>query len=228
MSAARFAFPWYVHPAEAPQEWAWLAARRHEVSFVVVNVHNGPGRDNDEYYPSALALLRDIRILGYVSVRYGLRSVADVEQEIAKWQRLYRVDGIMLDELPATETSLARCAQYAAAARAAGVTFLAANPGTFPSPAHLDLFDVTAVFEGTAESYAGLQHPAWARTVPPHRLWHLVYECAPERIAAIQDSAGRRGAGHVFATDRSLPNPWLGPPTAVSASLRAGLPATRP
>lgn len=228
MSAARFALPWYVHPAEAPREWAWLAARRREVSFVVVNVHNGPGPDNDEYYPDAVALLRGIRILGYVSVRYGQRSVAEVGKEIAKWQRLYRVDGIMLDELPATETSLARCAQYAAAARAAGVTFLAANPGIFPPPAHLDLFDVAAVFEGTAASYADLQHPVWARTVPPHRLWHLVYECAPEQIEAIRDSAGRRGAGHVFATDRSLPNPWLGPPTAVSDCLRAGHPMTSP
>ncbi|KAD3515440.1 hypothetical protein GD627_14395 [Arthrobacter yangruifuii] len=223
MSRPRLALPWYVHPAEAPREWNWLAARR-DVAFAVVNVHNGPGTENDAYYPDALALLRGIRTLGYVPVHYGERSVTDVAAEIDHWQRRYRVDGIMLDELPATDAGLASCTRYAGAARAAGVPFLAANPGTFPPRAVLDLFDVTGVFEGTAESYAGFRHPAWAWNVPPHRLWHLVYGCAPQRIAAVADRAGRHGAGYVFATDRSLPNPWLGPPTAVSDRLGAGHP----
>jgi hypothetical protein len=131
------------------------------------------------------------------------------------------VDGIMLDELPSTAQSLARCAQYAAAARAAGITFLAANPGVFPSLAHLNLFDVTSVFEGTAETYAGFEHPAWARDVAPSRLWHLVYGCDPDQLTALHRAARTRGAGHVFVTDRSLPNPWLGPPAVVSARLLA-------
>lgn len=221
MRSARLALPWYVHPAEAPQEWAWLASQRRKVSFAVVNVHNGPGRDDDEYYPDAMAGLRRIRTLGYVPVGYGSRPVADVAHDIGSWQRLYGVDGIMLDELPSAARSLARCAQYAAAARAAGVTFLAGNPGTFPSPAHLNLFDVTCVFEGTAADYEDFEHPAWARQVPPNQLWHLVYDCDPGQTAGIRLTARRRGAGHVFATDRSLPNPWLGPPTPVSARLRA-------
>ncbi|MEC5200175.1 hypothetical protein RCH21_002418 [Arthrobacter sp. PL16] len=221
MRRARLALPWYVHPAEAPQDWAWLAAQRRNVSFAVLNVHNGPGQDDDEYYPEAIPTLRGIRILGYVPVDYGNRPVAEVTGDIARWQRLYNVDGIMLDELPATAQSLARCAQYAAAARAASITFLAANPGVFPSLAHLNLFDVTSVFEGTAEAYADFEHPAWARDVAPSRLWHLVYECDPNQLTALHRAARHRGAGHVFVTDRSLPNPWLGPPAVVSARLLA-------
>ncbi|MBP3036942.1 hypothetical protein J2M53_11870 [Arthrobacter sp. zg-ZUI100] len=228
MRMARLAVPWYVHPAAAPQDWAWLAAQHRDVSFAVVNVHNGPGAEDDAYYPDAMAGLTRVRTLGYVAVDYGNRPVAVVAREIALWQRLYRIGGIMLDELPTSAQSLARCAEYAAAARAAGVTFLAANPGVFPSPAHLDLFDVTAVFEGTAADYARFKHPGWARNVPPSSLWHLVYDCAPEQTTDICRTAAEHGAGHVFATDRSLPNPWLGPPTAVSDRLRAGLsPACR-
>lgn len=221
MRTAQVAPPWYVHPAAAPDEWAWLSAQRRKISFAVVNVHNGPGRSDDEYYPRAVAGLRRIRILGYVPVDFGNRSVADVADDVRAWQLLYRIDGIMFDELPSAAHSLARCAQYAAIARAAGITFIAANPGVFPSLAHLNLFDVTAVFEGPAGAYAEYRHPAWARNVPASRLWHLVYDCAPEQLAATQLAAGSRGAGHIFATDRSLPNPWLGPPTAVSTRLLA-------
>ena len=223
MKKARTAIPWYVHPAEAPQEWEWLAAQRREVSFAVINVHNGPGAADDAYYPAAVAQLRPcVRLLGYVRVDYGNRPVADVARDIASWQRWYGLDGIMLDELPSLPESLARCTQYAAAARAAGITFLAANPGRFPSREHVKLFDVTAVFEGTAKAYADFDQPNWARSVPPSRLWHLVYDCGPAEIDAVCVTAGRRGAGHVFATDRSLPNPWRGTSTAVSVQLASG------
>lgn len=222
MKKARTAIPWYVHPAVAPQEWSWLAAQRGRVSFAILNVHNGPGHDDDEYYPDAVAALRPcVRLLGYVRVDYGNRPVADVARDIETWQRLYRLDGIMLDELPSHPKSLVQCAQYAAAARAAGITFLAANPGRFPSQAHLNLFDVTAVFEGTAEAYADFRPPDWARSIPPSQLWHLVYGCGPGEIEAVRTSAGQHGAGYVFATDRTLPNPWLGTSTAVSARLSA-------
>ncbi len=223
MREARTAIPWYVHPAEAPQEWAWLSAQGQSVSFAVLNVHNGPGHDDDEYYPAAVAGLRPgVRLLGYVRVDYGNRPVEDVARDIHSWQRRYGIDGIMLDELPSLPQTLARCTQYAAAARSAGISFLAANPGRFPSQEHVKLFDVTAVFEGTAKTYADFDPPGWARRVPPSRLWHLVYDCDPSEIDAVRAAAAQRGAGHVFATDRSLPNPWLGTPTAVSASLAAG------
>ena len=221
MGPLRLAIPWYVHPAAAPQDWAWLATQ--QVSFAVLNVHNGPGHSDDPYYPQAVARLRHIRLLGYVTVSYGHRPPADVVREIRAWQRLYGVDGIMFDEVPSAPDTVDRCRHYAGAARGAGVSFLAANPGVFPSPDHLELFDVTSVFEGTAEAYAGFRHPRWARRVPPSRLWHLVHTCSPGQDPAVRLAAARHGAGHLFATDRTLPNPWLGPPSEVSERLAAGL-----
>ena len=217
MRAPRLALPWYVHPAEGPREWDWLAGQT--VSFAVINVHNGPGRESDAYYPEAVAKLGSTRLLGYVPVRYGRRHPADVARDVDAWQRMYGLDGIMFDELPSGRASLPICSQYAASARAAGIGFLAANPGVFPTPGHLRLFDVTSVFEGTAADYAGFRHPDWARDVPPARLWHLVHSCNPDRLAGIRLAAGHRGAGHAFVTDRCMPNPWLGPPASVSAHL---------
>ncbi|MCC9177894.1 spherulation-specific family 4 protein [Arthrobacter sp. zg-Y750] len=217
MRAPRLALPWYIHPAEGPREWAWLAGQN--VSFAVVNVHNGPGGEHDAYYPQAIAGLGSTRLLGYVAVDYGQRPPADVARDVQAWQRIYGLDGIMFDELPSGAGSLDRCAEYAASARAAGIRFLAANPGVFPTPGHVRLFNVTSVFEGTAADYARFRHPAWAQNVPPARLWHLVHSCDPAQIAGVRLAAGHRGAGHAFVTDRSMPTPWLGPPANVSARL---------
>ena len=215
--------PWYIHPAEGPQEWAWLAGQK--VSFAVINVHNGPGGDRDPYYPGAVGGLGQIRLLGYVPVNYGQRSPEHVLRDILAWQRMYRVDGIMLDELPSGEDSLSLCSEYAASARASGIRFLAANPGVFPTAEHLRLFDVTCVFEGTAGDYAGFRHPDWAQNVPPARLWHLVHSASPSQLSRLRLAARARGAGHAYVTDRLMPNPWLGPPAGVSAVLAAVQPA---
>ena len=227
MRAPRLALPWYIHPAEGPREWAWLAGQH--VSFAVINVHNGPGAEDDPYYPDAVAGLGQTRLLGYVPVHYGQRSPKAVATDIQAWQRMYGLDGIMLDELPSGEGSLGLCSEYAASARAAGIRFLAANPGVFPTAGHVRLFDVTCVFEGTAEDYAGFRHPAWAQNVPPARLWHLVHSGDPAQLTGLRLAAGHRGAGHAYVTDRSMPNPWLGPPAAVSSALAAaGLAADHP
>lgn len=217
MRAPRLALPWYIHPAEGPQEWAWLAGQN--VSFAVINVHNGPGEEHDPYYPDAVAGLGQTRLLGYVPVHYGRRSPADVARDVRAWQQLYGLDGIMFDELPSGEGSLGRCSQYAASARAAGIRFLAANPGVFPTAGHVRLFDVTSVFEGTAADYSSFRHPTWAQNVPPSRLWHLVHSCDPAQLAGVRLASGHRGAGHAYVTDRSMPNPWLGPPAADFAGL---------
>lgn len=214
MSTAPAAIPWYVHPAEAPEDWAWLADQGSAVSFAVVNVSNGPGSEDDPYYPDAVAALGSVRLVGYVPVTWGRRPVADVARDIEAWRRLYRVGGVMFDELPTSPGSLARCAEYAAAARAAGMELLVANPGVFPTPGHLEMFDVTCVFEGTVASYRDLVHPAWAQDVPASRLWHLVYGCGEDELDDVAALAAAHGAGHVFATDRVLPNPWGGLPRA--------------
>lgn len=223
MKAPQLALPWYIHPAEGTREWEWLAGQN--VSFAVINVHNGPGGDRDPYYPDAVAGLGQTRLVGYVPVHYGRRSPADVVRDIRAWQRMYRLDGIMLDELPSGEDSLRVCSEYAASARASGIRFLAANPGVFPTADHVRLFNVTCVFEGTAADYDGFRHPAWAQNVPPARLWHLVHSSDPARLSQLRLAAGHRGAGHAYVTDRFMPNPWLGPPSGVSAALASAPPA---
>jgi len=212
VTAGRLGLPWYVHPAEDPCAWDTLAARVPRPSFVVVNVHNGPGDPDDEWYPGALARLRDMRLLGYVDVDYGRRPPSEVQSDVDRWLARYRVGGVMLDRFPSDAASTDRCAEYGSAARRSGAGFVVGNPGTVPQLGHLAMLDVTCVFEGTAETYADFRPPAGLSRVPRGRVWHLVHSCPSEDLERVTARTSQLGAGHAFVTDRPMPHPWGGFP----------------
>lgn len=219
MTAARQALPWYVHPAEDAGAWRRLSALTPRPSFVVVNVHNGPGEPDDPWYPGALAQLRGMRLVGYVDTAYGQRPVADVVADVDTWLRRYRVGGVMLDQLPADPASTRRCAEYVAAARRVGAGYVVGNPGVVPPLGHLALLDVTCVFEGPAAAYAAFAPPPSLSRVPRNRVWHLVHSCPPGDQTAVAARAERLGAGHAFVTDRTMPHPWGGFPLAETPAM---------
>lgn len=90
---SKLAVPWYVHPSDDPAGWQALAALADRISFVVVNVHNGPAVD--PAYPAALGMLRDsgVRMLGYVDTRYGTRPVREVATDVRHWIDDHEVPG---------------------------------------------------------------------------------------------------------------------------------------
>lgn len=216
MTVARLAPPWYVHPAEDAAAWRALADHRPRPSFIVVNVHDGPGKPDDPWYPSALAQLRGLRLLGYVDAAYGERPPAEVLADVRTWRTLYGIGGVMLDRTPSTALATGRLSEYVSDARRAGAAFVVGNPGVPPALGHLALFDVTCVFEGSSADYGRFQPSSGLRRVPRSRIWHLVHTCPEEEAAAVTARAARLGAGHVFVTDRGLPNPWEGFPLAGS------------
>jgi hypothetical protein len=216
MTVARVGLPWYVHPAEDPAAWDQLAQLAPRPSFVVVNVHNGPGEPTDPWYPEALARLRGIRLVGYVDVAYGQRDPAAVLDDVRGWMETYKLGGVMLDQLPSGADSTQRCAEYVTSARRAGAGFVVGNPGTVPHLGHLAMLDVTCVFEGTAAQYEDFRPPAGLSRVPRARVWHLVHSCPPEQLDEVTARTAQLGAGHAFVTDRLMPHPWGGFPLAAT------------
>jgi hypothetical protein len=212
VNAVHAGVPWYVHPAVDEHAWATLAQRRPRPSFVVINVHNGPGGPDDEWYPAAVSMLSRQRLLGYVDLGYGERSPREVQDDVRAWLDRYPVSGVMFDQYPSHRDSIGRCAEYVSAARSSGARFIVGNPGTVPDLGHLAMLDVTCVFEGSAAAYADFRPPAALGPVPPDRLWHLVHTCPPEDLEAVTARAALLGAGHTFVTDRVLPHPWGGFP----------------
>lgn len=214
MRAARPALPWYVHPAEDPNAWNLLATRVPRPSFVVANVHDGPGKPDDPWYPQALARLRGLRLLGYVDLAYGERRPADVLDDVRAWLTQYRTGGVMFDRFPADRAATGRCVEYVSGARRVGAGFVVGNPGVVPELGYLALLDVTCVFEGASADYARFRPPAALARVPRARVWHLVHTCPPDALADITARTAQLGAGHAFVTDRVMPHPWGGFPLA--------------
>jgi hypothetical protein len=200
--------PWYVHPAESPEQWQRLHALSDRLDFAVVNVADGPGTADDTYYPDALTSLAGIRLMGYVDVAYGRRPVGDVYADTLAWVRRYGVSGVMLDQVPAGAEWLGVCAEYADSARRAGARRVVANPGVVPSRGHLALFDTICVFEDDATAYAAFEPPGWLRRVPRRKVWHLVHGCALEDVDRLVATSAERHAGVVWMTDGTMPNPW--------------------
>jgi hypothetical protein len=188
-------------------------------SFVVVNVHNGPGDPTDPWYPAALATLRNTRVLGYVDVNYGERSPVDVLKDVRVWLGVHKVGGVMLDRFPTTVASTERCGEYITDARRAGAGFVAGNPGVEPLLGLLAMLDVACVFEGDAASYAEFRPSPGLSRVPRARVWHLVHSCPADELEAVNDRTARSGAGHAFVTDRVLPHPWGGFPLGGTSAI---------
>ncbi|MGY1608879.1 MULTISPECIES: spherulation-specific family 4 protein [unclassified Geodermatophilus] len=226
MTSSRMAVPWYVHPAEDPPAWSALAEHTPRPSFVVVNVHDGPGAPDDPYYPEALRMLRRLRLLGYVDVAYGERSPADVLADVHAWLDVHRVGGVMFDRFPADAAAIDRCVEYAADARRAGAGFVVGNPGVVPALGYLALLDVTCVFEGTAACHAEFRPPPGLSRIPRARVWHLVHTCPADELSAVTRRAASLGAGHVFVTDREMPHPWGGFPRSRTVTGRRAVTAS--
>jgi hypothetical protein len=223
----QLAVPAYFDPALTPALWDRVVASPRG-SIAVANPSSGPGAIADPAYLAVLerAHSAGVRVLGYVdagflgttgrTTRGGSTSPADwiaqVEADVETWYRLYGagLDGIFLDD----EQNL--CAD--APAYEALETFIeqrhsgalvAANPGSPVPRCYESTADLLLTFEGDYAAYrdrfAGLD---WTPS-DPSKIWHVVYGATDP--AATRDAielSKRRGAGYVYVTDATVPNPY--------------------
>ncbi|WP_214110632.1 spherulation-specific family 4 protein [Acrocarpospora catenulata] len=207
--------------------------------LAVANPVSGPGRRVDPELAAAIegAHDRGVTVLGYVTTGYLGRTgrvtrfgetgeaswLAQTQQEIAAWYRLYGAHGlagIFLDEVPDAcavtpgyRELRAFTRRYDPAAR------VAVNPGTGVPDCFSGVADVLVAFEGDLAAYRAWQPPAWQLAQDPRRFWHLVHGAADPAEAM---RLGRlRNAGYMYVTPDTLANPWdTLPPAAYWAAER--------
>lgn len=215
--------PAYFHPAAAPMLWQRLTTLTSTLRLVVVNVHNGPGVEEDPAYRPVIEALQaaGVRLAGYVDTRYGRRPINAVADDVATWVRRYGVDGVFLDQVSSGLADLDHYAQLVVGVRAAGARFVALNPGTHPHPGYVDLANVTVTFEGGWTDYRNLVVPEWVWHHKAKRFCHLVHDVPREAFVLGLQLAADRHARSVFLTDGGGANPWDRMPAHLTAAVAA-------
>ena len=198
-------------------QWQRIIADAPTVGMIIFNPASGPGTATDPAYPSVIAQAQaaGIRVLGYVSTQYGQRAEADIDADVNGYYDLYSPSGIYFAEGPMENdcdtlqplyeriTSLARSRDSSA--------YVAI--GTHFCPTFITFSDLMVEFAETYSMYQAYASPSWMPAGSPERFCHFVSEVPETDAAAVLSRAIRLGAGWVFATDGTAPNPWSALPS---------------
>ena len=213
MTALRAAVPLYLHPAYHPDIWTAVLAPG-AADLVVVNLDSGPGQRPDPAFTGALGPTSPT-VLGYVDTDYGRRPVDAVRAEARLWARRHGVTSVFLDQVVSgtgvngrvDAGALATLTGLVAALRGDGVQRIVGNPGTVPHPWVLRQLDVTCVRETDLETHLSTPSPP-IPDVAASSVWHLVYDCPPDRADEALARSADLGAGLVGLSPDGLPHPW--------------------
>ncbi|GAC1357760.1 MAG: hypothetical protein NVSMB42_16840 [Herpetosiphon sp.] len=210
VAGQRIAIPSYFYPG---RYWQQLNAAAAVVKLAIINPNSGPGSELNTDYRMQVkqSQAAGVEIVGYVDTAYGKRLLIDVVAEIDRYYSWYGIDGIFLDQV-STDCQqqpyfLALHDYIKAKGRGARVIL---NPGTQTSECYMTAGDIVVTFEGTYGSYRTTYLPAsWTSSYPAERFWHLIYGTTKiEEMAQAVVLSKQRGAGWVYVTPDTLPNPW--------------------
>lgn len=223
--------PAYFYPSWGDAQanhWDELIATAPRVPLVaILNPASGPGPRPIPDYARAVDSLRAAggRAIGYVHTSYTQRPLQEVLAEVDAYYARYALDGIFFDETTG-DTATAHLAYYRACGehvqqRAPGA-LVVLNPGTDADQAYLQAASCLLLFENASASLLDWQPPAWVSPARTAQVAVLAYHLAGEAaMNAVLERALRAGAGWVYLTDDTLPNPWDSLPAFWEAQVRA-------
>jgi hypothetical protein len=208
--------PAYFDAARGVANWDALTATARRIpTTAILNPNSGPGVTADANYTAAIARLRAAggKVIGYVSTSYTKRSLSAVVADINRYIALYAVDGFFIDEMTAdNEASHIQFYQsvYNYIKGLKPTYTVIGNPGTnIPELyASLPTADQFVVFESNARSYANYQTMGWQAAYPKSRFVHIVYNVSAAHLQRVVTYAKTHGAGSLYVTSFTLPNPY--------------------
>ena len=210
----KMAVPAYFVPGP---EWQRVIAGAPTVGMIVFNPDSGPGTATDPGYTQVIgqAQAAGITVLGYVATNYGQRAEADVAADINRYYDLYAPSGIYLAEGPMDADCTGMEAMYhrlSDAVRARDPSAYLAV-GTRYCPTYIFFFDLMVQFARNWPEYqTDYAPPDWMPANSPQRFCHFVHSVPGTDAARALSMAIANGAGWVFATDGTEPNPWAALP----------------
>jgi len=207
----KMAVPAYYPPSDP--SWQRVIGGEPTVGMMVFNPDSGPGTTTDQGYTRVIAQAQGagIIMLGYVATNYGARPEADVIADINRYYDLYTPSGIYFAEGPMDNDCTSMEAMYhrmSDAVRARDPrAYLAV--GTRFCPTYIYFFDLMVQFARNWTEYqTDYAPPSWMPANSPQRFCHFVNSVPASDASAALSRVISNGAGWVFVTDRSDPNPW--------------------
>jgi hypothetical protein len=200
--------PLYEYPYLEDQGSMWEGVVRAKAShpavpFVVtINPWSGPGIWQDPAYIEGTSQLRKAGIeyvLGYVSTGYARQdsgySMAELKAQIDRYREWYPdVNGIMLDEVNSGGSQVSFYRELVSYARAKGMEYVLANPGTNVNEKYVGMFDSMMIFEGKKlPTVAQLQANTFYPKYPPEYFSFAARDIPsldPDYVDEIKDYVG--------------------------------------
>ncbi len=208
--AQTMAVPAYFYPGAY---WTQMEQAGAPLRLAVMNPANGPGAAADPNYAAAVraAQAAGITVVGYVYTSYGARSLSAVESDVSAYYRWYGVNGIFFDQ---ASTSCSYASYYttlnAFVKAEGGVARTILNPGMQTNECYVSAADILLTFEGSDAQYvSSYSAPSWVARYSPSHFWHIIYGASTQ--SAMTNAVAlskRRGAGFVYVTPATLPNPY--------------------
>jgi hypothetical protein len=221
--------PAYFYPAgEGLADWDRLIAAVEKTPVIaVVNPGSGPGKQVDPNYTAVTRRARKagVTLVGYVTVSYAKRPLADVTAEVDRWLDFYpTIQGFMLDEQPSGGEHVGYCVDVCKHIRGKlpEATILG-NPGTVCAAEYVakGALDAVCLYERNC-GFAEFESPAWAKDAPAAKQGTIVYQVeSAEKMADHVRDAARRRFGLVYFTDDTGSNPYDRLPTYWDAQVDA-------
>ena len=202
---------------EPDQQWQRIIADAPTVGMIIFNPQSGPGTSTKPAYTQAIAQAQTagIIVLGYVSTQYGARAEADIDADVNGYYSLYSPSGIYFAEGPMENDCDTLQAEYQRLETLAlshdSNAYVAI--GTKFCPTYITFADFMVEFAETWPMYQSYTSPSWMPGHSASRFVHFVSEVPDGEAAHALSMALGFGAGWVFATDGTLPNPWSALPS---------------
>ncbi|MCA9178407.1 MAG: helix-turn-helix domain-containing protein [Planctomycetales bacterium] len=208
--------PAYFYPGgETQRYWDGLfqAARRCDLT-VIVNPHNGPGDKVDPNYTNVIQRGKSagIKMVGYISTKYGERALTQSLRDIGKWANHYpEIDGIFVDEQAKEVEKVDYYKDLFDAARGRmGSPFIVSNPGTICAEEYFTIAkaDVLCLHEESI-GFDNYVAPAWTSNYSPEQFAVLSWgRKDPSEAKAFPQRCMANSAAWLYLTDDVKPNPW--------------------
>jgi len=211
--------------------WNQAVSTGPALGIIILNLDSGVGMGRDAAYDAPLAQARGagVLVVGYISTRYGERSLGSIKTEMDLYYQWYGVRSFFFDEADESTNSLSLYKGMADAAHAiGGIAIL--NFGWAPAEAYLAFADIAVIFEGPSSYFLSdaYRPPSWVSHYSAGRLAQFLYTSPGTSLPAVLAKSAASNAGFVWIDDnstthvvrpyRSLPSYW----TDLNAALAAG------